>query len=91
MGMIDLDKVIRGLTAICEDEEICMLHKDYADVCDDAIELLLHQVPEHPKTYPPTRYADRLYGCGACGHVLAEGRPKYCYECGKPVDWFGVK
>lgn len=25
--------------------------------------------------------------CGACDTLLAAGHPKYCYECGKPVDW----
>ena len=47
-------------------------------------ELIREAVP--PKVYAPTRYSDTLYGCGSCGHELAPGRPKFCHECGKPVD-----
>lgn len=40
-----------------------------------------------PKYYPPTRYSDTLYGCGACGHELPKGKPKSCPTCGQAIDW----
>ena len=48
---------------------------------------LIIQDATQPKHYPPTRYSDGTYGCGVCGHELAPGKPKFCSECGKPVDW----
>ena len=44
-----------------------------------------------PTKYLPTRYSDTIYGCGVCGHALVPGKPKFCYECGKAIDWVNAK
>ena len=50
-------------------------------------QLIRTDISKKPKLYPPTRYSEALYGCGSCGHELAPGKPKYCYECGQAVQW----
>jgi len=53
----------------------------------DALEMINVHGPMQPKKYPPSRYSDTTYGCRACGHELAPGKPKFCQECGTPVKW----
>lgn len=54
-------------------------------------DLIRTDISKKPKLYPPTRYSEALYGCGSCGHELAPGKPKYCYECGQAVQWDDVR
>ena len=53
----------------------------------DALEIINTRGSVKPKKYPPTRYSESTYGCRACGHELAPGKPKFCHECGRPVKW----
>ena len=41
---------------------------------------------QQAKEYPPTRYSETLYGCGACGMELT-GKPHYCGNCGQAIKW----
>lgn len=53
----------------------------------DALDLINQRTGMQPKKYPPTRYSTGTFGCRACGHELAPGRPKYCHECGTLIKW----
>ena len=49
--------------------------------------LIRKDIAARPKKYPPTRYADTLYGCPSCGYELPSGKPKVCTNCGQLIDW----
>jgi len=50
-------------------------------------QVLRAEILNRPKFYPPTRYSDKTYGCGICGHELQPGHPNYCSYCGQAIDW----
>ena len=51
------------------------------------IKTLIRTANKQPaKEYPPTRYNQKLYGCGVCGKELT-GRPHYCGNCGQAIKW----
>jgi len=41
---------------------------------------------QQAKEFPPTRYSETLYGCGACGMELT-GKPHFCGNCGQAIKW----
>ena len=89
-------KVMQGL-AMCTGGNLCeACPYDWEERCidrlmKDALSLVNEWKAMQPKKYPPSRYSDSTFGCRACGHELAPGRPKFCHECGRPVKWDDVK
>lgn len=85
--VIDHLQIIRTWAAVGKDpiyqgiEPKCC--EDVEKWIDEALELLQEK---NPRT--ETNNQGFVYGyCGSCGHVLAAGKPKYCYNCGQAVKW----
>ena len=45
---------------------------------------------EHIKTYNH-EYKYTSYKCPCCEHLISDGTPSYCWNCGQAIDWSEVK
>lgn len=41
---------------------------------------------EHIKTYNH-EYKYTSYKCPCCEHLISDGTPSYCWNCGQAIDW----
>lgn len=96
--MIDLEKVIKGLTIEREcvsrdcdrDCAKCDIVQDrewLLSVYDDALELLKEQEAEQPIVHENS-YGWKFYYCPKCKQEFYQNRKQaYCDKCGKAVKW----
>lgn len=45
---------------------------------------------EHIKPYS-NEYKYTNYKCPCCKHLISDGTPSYCWNCGQALDWSDIK